>query len=129
MADSVSRRGFLRHAACAPVAGVAGSPAVAEPIQQAWIIIGVNWEYNDEYTYPDGEQALPKVYLDQKAAEAECQRLCQQFFEQATPLDWEVDFVEYEPELPDDVSEETVTWDQLRQAGFPEPYYVQEMEV
>lgn len=128
MADSVSRRSFLRHAASAPAAGLAGPPALAETPKRAWIIVGVNWEYNDEYTYPDGERALPKVYFDEQVAAAECQRLCQEFFEQATPLDWEVDFGSYQDELPDDATEDTVTWEQLRQAGYPDPYYVQEME-
>jgi hypothetical protein len=125
MGNQISRRAFLGQTAVAPAAGIAATP---ERPQEAWVIVATNWQYNDEYTYPEGEEVLPKVYFDQQAAEEECRRMCEQFFAGQTPLDFEVDFESYRHELPKDVTEETVTWEQLCSAGFPAPYYVQEME-
>ena len=128
MAKQISRRAFLGQAATAPAAGMAREPTPAEQPKQAWVILRVGWEYNDEYSYPEGAQALPKIYFDRPEAEAECQRLCQKFFREATPLDFEVDFEFYRGVLAEDVTEETATWEQLCSAGFPAPYYLQEME-
>ena len=126
MAHQISRRAFLGQAASAPAAAVVNIPS--QRSKQAWVIAEVNWQYNDEYTYAEGEQTLPKVYFDRQEAETECQRLCEQFFENVTPLDWEVDFEFYRDHLPEDCAEESATWEQLRKAGFPAPYRVLEME-
>jgi hypothetical protein len=88
MANQISRRAFLGQAAVTPATGIA--EATARP-KEAWVILATNWRYNDEYTYAEGEEVLPKVYFDRQEAEAECRRLCEQFFAGQTPLDFEVD--------------------------------------
>jgi hypothetical protein len=125
MSHPISRRAFLGQTAVAPVTSVATSP---QRPTQAWVIVTPNWRYNDEYNYAEGEEVLPKVYFDQHEAEAECRRLCEQFFTQQTPLDFEFDFQSYRDELPDGVTEEDVTWEQLVKAGFPAPFSIQELE-
>ena len=126
MLNPMTRRSFFGRAAVAPVAGMAATPELPK---QAWVIVTPNWQYNDEYTYAEGEDVLPKVYFDQHEAEAECQRRCRQFFTTQTPQDFEVCFELYRDGFPEDATEETVTWEQLRNAGFPQPYWVKELEV
>lgn len=101
----------------------AAAPAQeAPPPQQAWVIMELGWEYNDEFTYPEGEFLRTKMFLDKASAEAECQRLCAEFFAAETPDEFEVDYecfhlAERDPS--------TVTWDELRVAGFLDPFSVQ----
>jgi hypothetical protein len=119
MSDSISRRTFFGRAAAAPLA-IPGSPLPAEKPDKAWVILGINWEYNDEYSYEDGEHVLNQVYYDQETALAECKRLCDQFFAGQTPTDFECDWNWLDIDETDD-------WDAVRAAGFPDPYYVKEM--
>lgn len=125
MGDHLSRRDFLQPAAVPVVA--AGAPGSELP-KQAWVIIVLGWEYNDKYAYPEGEYVQPKLYFDKSQAEAECGRLCDAFFAAETPQEFGVDHMLYLGELPDDVDEDSITWEQLRAAGFPHPYYIQQME-
>lgn len=120
MPGQVTRRGFLgwlRTAAAVPTAASA-------PPANAWIILERHWEHNDEVSYPDGEFPLGHVFYDEAQAEAECQRLCQQFYARSTPEDFEVDLQEYVDVHPDS-DESGVTWDELVAAGLPRPYTVQ----
>ncbi len=126
MSNNVSRRAFFRQAVAAPIATTAG---VNEALpKQAWIILEVNWGFNDEFTYEEGERALRTLYYTKEHAEQECQRLCDAFFAAETPQQFEVRFELYEDAFPAGTSEESVTWEQLRQAGFPNPYSVQELQ-
>jgi len=84
----VSRRGFFRHAAGATAAGIGEAIGVAagQDIQvppQAWIIMCLNWQYNDEYSFQEGESACGKVYFDKQEAETACRALCDAFFEES----------------------------------------------
>ena len=124
--EHVSRRHFFRHAAGATAAGavqaigvVTGQEALVP--RRAWIIMRVNWEYNDEYSFEGGESACEKVYLDEQPAQAACLALREQFF-QESPEHFGVCWDAY------GLDPDTATWDDLRQAGFPEPYYVKELE-
>jgi hypothetical protein len=81
-----------------------------------------SWEYDDEFTYPDGEFVRSKLFLDKASAETECQRLCAEFFAAETPEEFGVDF---EGLHLADRDPATVTWEDLRATGFPDPFSVQ----
>lgn len=121
MSEPVSRRAFFRQAAGTTAASAVSSPLPSVPAQ-AWIIVALGWEYNDEFTYPDGCYPESKVYFDRQVAETECRRLCDEFFVAQSPQEFEADFASY------DVDPETGTWSDLQSAGFPDPFYVQELE-
>lgn len=86
----------------------------------------LGWEYDDDFTYPEGEFLRPRMFLDQASAETECQRLCAEFFAAETPEEFGVDL---EGNHLADRDPATVTWEELRAAGFPDPYYVQLVHV
>jgi len=67
------------------------------------------------------------VFYDRTQADAECRRLCEAFYAAQTPEEFEPDWNEYFLEYGRDFDESSVSWDQLRAAGFPEPYLVQEL--
>ena len=122
----LSRRGFFGRMAAAPVATIA--PTLEQP-PRAWILVALGWEYNDEFNYPEGEYPETRLYCRRDEADAECRKRCVAFFADQTPAEFEVDFTNW---LPDRVSdsdfdEDAVTWDELRTAGFPDPYYVLEL--
>ena len=92
-------------------------------------IVTPNWQYNDEYNYAEGEEVLPKVYFDQQRGRSRMPPalravLC------TTRRRWTSRWIfsSYRDELSEDATEDTVTWEQLLQAGFPEPFSVQELE-
>jgi hypothetical protein len=92
------------------------------PPQEAWVIMELGWQYNDEVTYPEGEFLRTKMFLDKGAAEAECQRLCAEFFAAESPEEFEADFESFHLA---DRDPSTITWDELRAAGFPDPFSVE----
>lgn len=123
------RRDFFRRAGASAALGLA--PQLAKPAR-AWIIVALNWEYNDEFSYVEGEIPHTELFYDQAEAEAECLRLCQEFFAAQSPAEFEIDWDHYffpsgydEP----DFDQETMTWEQVREAGFPDPYYVLELNL
>lgn len=122
----VSRRRFFAHIVTAGAGGLARLMATAVPSQQglsqqAWVIMERGWEYNDEFTYSEGEFLRSNMFLSKAAADAECERLCAEFFVAETPEQFEVDLEGYHLAGRDPA---TVTWEELRTAGFPDPYYV-----
>lgn len=117
-----SRRNFFGCFPGTVASALVGSPATAPHPTRAWIILTLTWEYNDEFTYPDGSSPEPTVYFDPALAESACRRLCAEFYAAQTPQEFEVDFTSYP-----DVDPETATWEQLERAGSPAPYSVQEL--
>ena len=116
--EPMSRRAFFGRAAAAPAAAaVSRGPAPA----RAWVICEQGWEYNDEFTYPEGERVGDRVYFDRAEADRECRRRCEAFFAGESPQAFEADFAAY------DGDRDTATWDDLRAAGFPDPHRVQEL--
>jgi hypothetical protein len=122
----LSRRSFFHSLTAGATAAATGPPA---PPREAWILLAQGWEYNDECSYPEGEYARDELYYDRAAAEAECQRLCADFFAAQTPVEFEVDWTSYDLDRGADFDPASVTWDELRVAGFPEPYSVQRLTV
>ncbi len=126
--DPISRRAFFGQAAAAPAAGVLG--AHAPPPKTAWTIVALNWEYDDESNYTEGERALGCLYHDKDAAEAECRKLNAQFFREEDP-----DLFAPEHYLPDFDHSETggdpalqeALWARMVEGGFPDPYSVLEL--
>ena len=99
------------------------------PPQRAWVIAEVGWEYNDEFTYAEGAFPRTQLYFDKAHADAECERLCVEFNAAETPAEFEVDFTTYFDEAAHrDFDEHAVTWEALRERGFPDPYYVLELD-
>ncbi len=117
--ERVSRRGFFGRAATSAAAGVAGQPLQLP--QRAWTIMAINWEYDDECSFQEGEWPCGKIYFDGQEAQAACQKLCDEFFTES-PGEFGVRWEIYE------VDPDTGTWDDLRRAGFPDPYYVLELK-
>lgn len=108
MRTQVTRRGFLGWLGTTAALPTAPSPAP----RQAWIILERYWEHNDEVSFPDGQFPLGQVFYDEAQAEAECERLCQQFYARATPEEFEVDVPEY-VDLDADFEESAVSWQDL----------------
>lgn len=123
---SLTRRGFFGQAAVAPVAGLV--PAIVRP-RQAWIVVALGWEYNDEFTFPEGQYPQSRLFYDRGEADAECERLCAAFFSEQTPEEFELDWSVYGPERASELGfdESSVTWDEVRALGFPDPYFVLEL--
>ncbi|MEK6259900.1 MAG: hypothetical protein AABP62_14870 [Planctomycetota bacterium] len=107
----------------------AGVPDLPLPNpQQAWVIVELGWEHNDEFTSAEGEYPRTQLFFDKALADAECQRLCTAFFAAETPIEFEVDFAAYRDEAEHHSFDElAVTWEGLRASGFPDPYYVLEL--
>jgi hypothetical protein len=116
---AVSRRGFFRNAVTATALGAA--QAAPQFPAKAWTIVGINWGYNDEFCFEEGEFVVGKVYFDEAVAKAECQQMIDDFFAD-TPQEFEPMWDQYE------VDPETATWDDLRKAGFPDPFYLMELQ-
>ncbi len=117
--DRVSRRGFFGRAVTGSAAGVAGQ---LMPLpSRAWTIMAINWEYDDECSFQEGERACGKIYFDEQEAQAACQKLCDEFFTES-PEEFGVRWEIYE------LDPDTATWNDLREAGFPDPYYVLELK-
>ncbi len=118
-----SRRAFFGQMASGCGFGVALSQA--PPPEKAWIIVALGWEHNDEWAFEEGEFPQPQVYYDKTLADAACQRQVEDFFDLETPAEFDIDWAYYFPDGVDD--EQAVTWEQVRAAGFPEPFYVMEL--
>lgn len=117
--EPVSRRDFFQRAVSASAAGAVTSQA-PQPPARAWIIMAIYWQYNDEFSFEEGETACSNVYFDEQEAQTTCRKLCEEFFSES-PDEFGVRWDIYE------VDPDTATWDDLRQAGFPDPYYVKEL--
>ncbi len=125
----LSRRDFLAHLPRAGAATLAHGTTVrpATP-RQAWLIVEVGWEHNDEFTHTAGEFPRTEVFFDEAAADSECRPLCTEFFAAETPTEFEVDFADHFNEAGQpNFDEDAVTWEALRERGFPNPYYVLEL--
>jgi hypothetical protein len=97
--------------------------------ERAWIIVALGWEYNDEWSYQEGENPQKHVYFEKETAEAECRRLCDEFFAEQTPAEFQIDWDCYltDRRMEPGFDETKVTWDEVRADGFPDPYYVLEL--
>jgi hypothetical protein len=129
MTEPVSRRAFFGRAT---VGATTTALATAQPPpSQAWIIVRVEWQHNDEYSYEAGTSAESTLFFDKDLAEAECRRRNHKFFtvDYPTPKDFDPDWLAYGFGPTSDHSEEAVTWDELREEGFPDPFFVQELSV
>jgi hypothetical protein len=128
MRTALSRREFFAQA---PASAAAATLLGGEPPPRAWIILGANWEYNDEFSYADGETAGSTLFYDQSAAEAECRRCNEDFYVNESPQEFHLDFAYCFPEgLPDGKSEEDITWDDVQAAGcWEEPFRIFELTV
>jgi len=111
------------------VTSTAPAPPLLPPPQRAWVIAEVGWEYNDEFTYAEGAFPRTQLFFEKALADTECQRLCAEFFAAETPAEFEVDYATYFDETTSgDFDEHAVTWEALRERGFPDPYYVLELD-
>ncbi len=129
MTQSVSRRAFFGQATVG--ATTAALTAAQPPPSRAWILVRIEWQYNDEYSYEAGTNAGRTLYYDKDVAEAECRRLNDEFFtvDYPTPEAFDPDWDVYDFPRTVDFDEAAVTWDELRAAGFPDPFFVQELSV
>ena len=97
---------------------------------QAWVIVGAVWYHNDEWnSQEDGNSLEPNVFYNQAVAEAKCKLLNDQFYaENPTPTGFELNPGNYEDDLPEDIDEDEVTWEQLKEfANWQDPYQVVEL--
>lgn len=116
-----SRREFLGSLGLAAVPEAAKTVFVETRPKQAWVILQQGWENNDEATYSaEGSYVCGTVYYDKDAADTECDKLRKEFFERETPEEFGADFSNYD-------LDEDATWEELCKAGFPDPYWVVEL--
>jgi hypothetical protein len=52
------------------------APAGARKI---WVIVGLNWGYNDEYSYPEGDYLTEHAFADKATADQTCGQLIEEF--------------------------------------------------
>ena len=108
-------------------AAIPGQATVTRFPEQAWIILGQDWEHNDEFNVPGGEFAHLQLYYSESEAAEECLRLNDEFFAAEPPTDYR-DEMESHLE-PDTYDPEDVTWDQLRAAGYRGPFRIQALHI
>jgi hypothetical protein len=106
------RRRFLAGPLASPATAISGgTPTAATGQQRIWVIVGVNWAYNDEYNYSEGSFLTEYAFPDKQTAERKCQELIREFRQQEDPEQ----FVHGDLTLPDDWDEMTrdQQWDWL----------------
>ena len=86
----VNRRKFLAGLMTGPAAALMAAPASSLSIseEKVWVIVGVNWEYNDEVNSPAGEFVTEHVYTDKALADRVCAELIQRFRESDDSADY-----------------------------------------
>jgi len=88
------------------------------------------WEHNDEISYASGELAHATLYYAQDAAETACQQLNDEFYAEQTPAEFDLDWQLYFPDgWPDELDVDAVTWDQVKAAGWSDPYFLRELTI
>ncbi len=129
MTEPLSRRAFFGQATAGSAA--AAVTIAAPPPPRAWILVWIDWQYNDEYSYAEGTSVSTELYYDRAAADVACRNRCDQFFQldYPTPADFQPDWDAYDLTRDPDFDEAQVTWAELRRAGFPDPYFVLELTV
>lgn len=82
-----NRRRFLAGLLAGPAAAIAceGPAPTATDERRIWVINGVNWAYNDEYSYPEGDYLTQHAFADKSSADQVCARLIEEFCEDEDP--------------------------------------------
>lgn len=125
MAISLSRRQFFSRAPAGAVAAL-----VAHPPPRAWIILELNWQYNDEFSYSEGEFAHFTLYYDRAAAESACAEFNSAFYAAQSPARFEIDWATYFPDgLAEGQTESDITWNDVKERGWNDPYFVHELTI
>jgi len=95
-----NRRKFLAGLLAGPAAALANEtpPPLLSGDRKIWVIVGVNWVYNDEHSYPEGDFLTEHAFTDKGTADRTCVELIQEFRAQEAPED----FVMPDIVLPDD---------------------------
>jgi hypothetical protein len=85
-----NRRRFLASLLAGPAAATLseGPPPVPADEQRIWIIVGVNWEHNDELNYSVGDYLTEYVFTDKSLADKICSDLIRQFRDSDDPDDY-----------------------------------------
>jgi hypothetical protein len=70
-----------------PAAALAPDPPApaTSGLQKVYVIVGVNWNYNDEYSYAQGQYLTENIFIDKAAAERHCRKCIEQFYEEEDP--------------------------------------------
>jgi hypothetical protein len=95
----LNRRKFIAGLMTSPAATLIAPPPIGVSLTQerVWVIVGVNWEYNDEVNSPGGEFVTEHVYTDKGLADKICAELIQRFRQSDAPDDYTgCDFAEPE---------------------------------
>jgi hypothetical protein len=95
-----NRRKFLAGLLAGPAAALANetpTPSLTGD-RKIWVIVGVNWVYNDEHSYPEGDFLTEHAFTDKGMADRTCAELIQEFRKQESPED----FVMPDVHPPDD---------------------------
>lgn len=81
-----NRRKFLAGLLAGPAAALAGpTPAAPASERKIWVIVGVNWLYNDEFSYAEGDYLTEHALDDKATADETCARLIEEFCDQEDP--------------------------------------------
>ena len=69
-----NRRKFLAGLLAGPAAALANETPTRSFTgdQKIWVIVGVNWVYNDEHSYPEGDFLTEHGFTDMGMADRTC---------------------------------------------------------
>jgi hypothetical protein len=86
----LNRRSFLASLLAGSAAATTcdGPPPVSTDEPRIWVLVGVNWEHNDEANYPVGGYLTEHVYTDKGLADRVCSDLIRRFRDSDDPDDY-----------------------------------------
>jgi hypothetical protein len=88
-ANMFNRRDFLSRLVASPAAALVSKPSACLDLpDKVWVVVGVNWEYNDEVNCATGELVTEHVYSDKGLADQVCAELVKRFREEDDPDDY-----------------------------------------
>ena len=82
----LNRRKFLGGLLAGPAAALSGqTPPLPDKDRKVWVVVGVNWVYNDEFNYQEGDFLTEHLFPDKELADRKCAELIRKFCDEEDP--------------------------------------------